>query len=249
MKLDGLSVVVTGGGSGLGAAVCAWFAASGAMVNAVDLKFHGSSPQHIIRNEADVCDEESLSQVFERVSETAGKIDVLVCCAGIAPAQRVLGKAGPHSLESFRRVVDINLNGTFNAVRLAAHGMSRNVPTPDGERGIIIMTASIAAFEGQIGQAAYAASKGGVAAMTLPLARELARDRIRVCTIAPGIFETPMLMGLSQEVRDSLGAMVPFPSRLGRPDEFARLCGHIVENEMINGEVIRLDGAIRMAAK
>jgi NAD(P)-dependent dehydrogenase (short-subunit alcohol dehydrogenase family) len=249
VKLDDLSVIVTGGGSGLGAAVCEEFLASGATVRAVDLKFSEGGSQKVLRHEADVCSESGLSQVFDDIGRDQGKLDVLVCCAGVAPAQRVLGKDGPHSLDAFRRVVDINLNGTFNAVRLAALAMSRNEPGPGGERGVIIMTASVAAFEGQIGQAAYAASKGAVAALTLPLARELARHGIRVCTIAPGIFETPMLMGMPQEVRDSLGAMVPFPSRLGKPGEFAKLCRHIVENEMLNGEVIRLDGAIRMAAK
>ncbi|OWW20642.1 SDR family NAD(P)-dependent oxidoreductase [Noviherbaspirillum denitrificans] len=249
MRLNKLSVVVTGGGSGLGAAVCGTFAAEGATVNAVDLKFSGAAPAGVGRHEANVCSAEGLASVFDGIAKAPGRLDVLVCCAGIAPAQKVVGKEGAHPLDTFSRVIDVNLNGTFNAVRLAAQLMSRNAPGPGGERGVIIMTASVAAYDGRIGQAAYAASKGGVVSMTLPLARELARHGIRICTVAPGIFETPMLMEMPQVVRDALGAMVPFPSRLGRPEEFAGLCRHIVENDMLNGEVIRLDGAIRMAAR
>jgi NAD(P)-dependent dehydrogenase (short-subunit alcohol dehydrogenase family) len=170
-------------------------------------------------------------------------------CAGIAIAERVLGKAGPHPLASFSKVIQVNLIGTFNVIRLAATVMAQNAPTPHGERGVIVNTASVAAFEGQIGQAAYSASKGGVVGMTLPIARELARHGIRVVTIAPGIFDTPLLAGLPEAARQSLGQQVPFPSRLGRPDEFAALVRHIIENEMLNGEVIRLDGALRMAPK
>jgi NAD(P)-dependent dehydrogenase (short-subunit alcohol dehydrogenase family) len=170
-------------------------------------------------------------------------------CAGVAPPERVLGKTGPHSLETFRRVINVNLIGTFNVIRLAAEAMARNEPSPEGERGVVVNTASVAAFEGQIGQAAYSASKAGVAGMTLPIARELARFGIRVMTIAPGIFETPMLAAMTAEVRASLGAQVPFPSRLGKPDEYAALVEHIISNPMLNGGVIRLDGALRMGPK
>ena len=173
----------------------------------------------------------------------------LINCAGVAPSERVVGRAGPHKLESFARTVQINLVGTFNMLRLAAAAMAQSEPDADGERGVIVNTASIAAFDGQIGQAGYAASKGGVVAMTLPIARELARSGIRVVTIAPGIFETPMMAAMSSEVQEALGKSVPFPPRLGRPNEFAQLVGHIIENAYLNGEVIRLDGAIRMAAK
>ncbi|RDW11665.1 SDR family NAD(P)-dependent oxidoreductase, partial [Paracoccus thiocyanatus] len=178
-----------------------------------------------------------------------GRIDVLVNCAGIAPGEKIVGREGPHGLESFARAVQINLVGTFNMLRLAADAMARNTPGEGGERGVIVNTASVAAYDGQIGQAAYAASKGGVAALTLPAARELARHGIRVMTIAPGIFATPMMAGLPPEVQDSLGATVPFPPRLGNPAEYAALLRHIVENQMLNGEVVRLDGALRMAPK
>ena len=178
-----------------------------------------------------------------------GGLHGLVNCAGIASGERVVGRDRPHQLNTFIQVINVNLIGTFNMIRLAAEVMSKGQPNADGERGVIVNTASVAAFDGQIGQAAYAASKGGVVAMTLPVARELARSGIRVMTIAPGIFETPMLLGLPQEVQDSLGKTVPFPSRLGRPAEYAAMVRHIVENAYLNGEVIRLDGAIRMAAK
>jgi NAD(P)-dependent dehydrogenase (short-subunit alcohol dehydrogenase family) len=197
----------------------------------------------------DVTSESSVQQAVDLALKEFGALQVLVNCAGIAPPERVLGKSGPHRLDVFRRVIDVNLTGTFNAIRLAAQAMDRNAPTADGERGVIINTASVAAYDGQIGQAAYSASKAGVAGMTLPIARELARSGIRVMTIAPGIFETPMLRGLPAEVQASLGKQVPFPSRLGRPDEYAQLAAHIVANVMLNGEVIRLDGAIRMAPK
>lgn len=249
MKRQDLSVVVTGGGSGLGAAVCVEFAGRGASVVAADLSFKSPPLPNVAHIVADACSEHDMSSLFARVADSRGRIDVLVCCAGVAPAHRVLGKNGPHDLDAFRRVVEINLTGTFNAVRLAAERMKNNEPDSDGQRGVIVMTASVAAFEGQNGQAAYAASKGAVVAMTLPLARELSRFGIRVCTIAPGIFETPMLLGMPQEVQDSLSAMVPFPQRFGKPAEYALLCRHITENTMLNGEVIRLDGAVRMAAK
>jgi NAD(P)-dependent dehydrogenase (short-subunit alcohol dehydrogenase family) len=179
--------------------------------------------------------------------EKCGGVHVLINCAGIAVIEKVLGKAGPHSLESFQRVINVNLIGTFNAIRLAAAAMAENKPTEAGERGVIINTASIAAFDGQIGQAAYSASKGGIVGMTLPLARDLARYGIRMMTIAPGIFETPLLGELPEPARLSLSQQVPFPSRLGKPAEYAALAKHIVENEMLNGEVVRLDGALRMA--
>jgi NAD(P)-dependent dehydrogenase (short-subunit alcohol dehydrogenase family) len=197
----------------------------------------------------DVGDEASMQRAVDLTLADFGALHVVINCAGIAPPARVLGRNGPHALDLFRRVLEVNLTGTFNAIRLAAGAMQRNAPNAEGERGVIINTASVSAYEGQIGQAAYSASKAGVAGMTLPIARELAQFGIRVMTIAPGIFETPMLRGLSQEVQASLGAQVPFPPRLGRPQEFASLAVHIVENVMLNGEVIRLDGAIRMAPK
>nr|HQV16059.1 SDR family oxidoreductase [Denitromonas sp.] len=178
-----------------------------------------------------------------------GPVTGLVNCAGVAPAEKVVGRDGAHRLDSFAKVVGINLVGTFNMIRLAAEAMSQNAPNAMGERGVIVSTASVAAFDGQIGQAAYAASKGGVVALTLPVARELARSGIRVMTIAPGIMETPMLMGMPAEVQDALGKMVPFPSRMGKPSEYAALVRHIAENSYLNGEVIRLDGSIRMAPK
>src|SRR5690606_26896501 len=188
-------------------------------------------------------------QAMDTAIKMFGAMHGLVNCAGIAPAEKVISKNGPHKLESFARAININLIGVFNMIRLAAEAMSRNTPNSEGERGVLISTASVAAFEGQIGQAAYAASKAGVIGMALPIARELAPLGIRVMTIAPGIFETPMLKGMSQEVQDSLGRSIPFPSRLGRPTEYAQLVRHICENTMLNGETIRLDGAIRMAAR
>jgi NAD(P)-dependent dehydrogenase (short-subunit alcohol dehydrogenase family) len=196
-----------------------------------------------------VCDEAQVSAVIAEAKRRHGGLHGAVNCAGIAPGERVLGKTGPHSLATFQRVINVNLIGTFNVIRLAAEAMAQNEPGADGERGIIVNTASVAAYEGQIGQAAYSASKAGVAGMTLPIARELARFGIRVVTIAPGIFETPMVAAMSSEVQASLGAQVPFPSRLGKPDEYAALVEHIFSNLMLNGEVIRLDGAIRMGPK
>jgi NAD(P)-dependent dehydrogenase (short-subunit alcohol dehydrogenase family) len=197
----------------------------------------------------DVADEASVRAAVRAAVEAFGGLHGAVNCAGIAIAERTLGKSGPHPLEAFNRVILVNLIGTFNVIRLAAAAMAENQPSAGGERGVIVNTASVAAFDGQIGQAAYSASKGGVVGMTLPIARDLARLGIRVMTIAPGIFETPMLAGLPEAARQSLGQQVPFPSRLGRPDEYAALVRQIVENEMLNGEVIRLDGAIRMAPK
>ena len=197
----------------------------------------------------DVTDEASTQAAVDAAVKSFGGLHGLVCCAGVAPGEKVVGKEGPHRLDSFMRGVTINLVGTFNPIRLAADAMSKAAPNEEGERGVIVTTASVAAFDGQIGQATYSASKAGVVGMTLPIARELARYGIRVMSIAPGIFETPMLRGLLQQVQDSLGQMVPFPSRLGRSSEYAQLVKSICENPMLNGEVIRLDGAIRMAAK
>jgi NAD(P)-dependent dehydrogenase (short-subunit alcohol dehydrogenase family) len=197
----------------------------------------------------DVTDEESVQDALDSVVEIFGSLDGVVNCAGIGPAARVVGKKGVHDLGLFTKTVEINLVGTFNVIRFAAVRLAENEPGEDGERGVIINTASVAAYDGQIGQAAYAASKGGVVALTLPVARELASSGIRVVTIAPGIFETPMLAALPEDARASLGKQVPFPPRLGRPEEYAALAKHIVENQMLNGEVIRLDGAIRMAPR
>ena len=247
MRIEGHTFLVAGGGSGLGEATTHLLAESGANVVVADLKGEGL-PENARFVETDVTDERAVQSAVDAALEFEG-LHCAINCAGVAIAQKVLGRERPHPLESFERVVRINLIGTFNVVRLAAEAMSRNEPSQSGERGVLVNTASIAAFDGQIGQAAYAASKGGVVAMTLPLARELARSGIRVTSIAPGIFDTPMLAGLPEDARESLGRQVPFPSRLGKPEEYAALVGHIVENEMLNGEVIRLDGAIRMAAR
>lgn len=255
MRIENSVFVVTGGGSGLGLATAQSLLASGGKVVLVDI----NAEQGAARSEelganarfakADISREDDARQAIAVALEAFGAIHGLISCAGVAPAEKVLGRNGVHGLDSFARAININLVGTFNMLRLAAEAMEKNQPDAGGERGVIINTASVAAFDGQIGQAAYSASKSGVVGMTLPIARELARYGIRVMTIAPGIFETPMMAGMPQEVRDSLGASVPFPSRLGRPDEFAALARHIVENSMLNGETIRLDGAIRMAAK
>jgi len=238
--------LVAGGGSGLGAGTANMLATSGARVLVADLE--GESPEGGRFVETDVTDESSVRAAVETALEL-GELRGAVNCAGVASAEKVLGKEGPHALESFAKVVRVNLIGTFNVVRLAAEAMVRNEPTEGGERGVIVNTASVAAFDGQIGQVAYAASKGGVVSMTLPVARELARSGVRVMTIAPGIFDTPMMAGLPEDARESLGKQVPFPSRLGKPEEYAELVRHIVQNEMLNGEVIRLDGAIRMAPR
>ena len=246
---------MTGGGSGLGAATARLLAGSGANVLIADVD-EGSGEQtaseigdgaRSVRT--DVTDEGSVRAALDAAQDAFGSLDGVVNYAGIAPAARVVGRKGVHDLGLFTRVVQVNLVGTFNVIRLAAARLAENEPDEGGERGVIVNTASVAAYEGQIGQAAYAASKGGVAALTLPIARELASSGIRVVTIAPGIFETPMLAALPKDARDSLGKQVPFPPRLGKPEEYAALVGHIVENGMLNGEVIRLDGAIRMAPK
>ncbi len=255
MQIAGKTGLVTDGASGLGAAVARMLVAHGANVVLADVNADaGAAMVAELGTQArfarcDVTDEAEARAAVTMARETFGQLDILANCAGVAPGEKVLGKDGPHALGSFARAIGINLIGTFNMLRLAAEAMALNSPDAGGERGVIVNTASIAAFDGQIGQAAYAASKGGVAALTLPVARELARSGIRCMTIAPGIFSTPMLEGLPQAVQDSLGAAVPFPSRLGCPEEYAALLRHIVENPMLNGEVIRLDGALRMAPR
>lgn len=247
--------IVTGGASGLGAGVARLLAEQGGKVVVADLNRTagaalaaelGPSVRFV---ETNVADEASAAACVAAAQEVFGAVHGLVNCAGVVVGEKTVGKEGPHRLESFRRVIEVNLVGTFNMIRLAAAAMAGNAPNAEGERGVIVNTASVAAFDGQIGQAAYAASKGGIVAMTLPIARDLARNGIRVMTIAPGIFETPMMAGMAPEVQESLGKMVPFPPRLGRPAEFAALVAQIVENPYLNGEVIRLDGAIRMQAK
>ena len=246
MDIAGHTFLVTGGGSGLGLATARMLAGAGAHVVAADLRGEPGPNTRFV--ETDVTDEASVAAAVEAALES-GPLYGVVNCAGVAIAQKALGRDGPHSLDSFVKVIQVNLVGTFNVIRLAAAAMVGNEPDAQGGRGVIVNTASVAAFDGQIGQAAYAASKGGVASMTLPLAREFARVGIRVATIAPGLFDTPMMAGLPEEARRSLGDQVPFPSRLGRPEEYAALVRHIVENDLINGEVIRLDGAIRMAPR
>lgn len=256
MDLKGLGAVVTGGGSGLGEATARAFAAKGAQVAILDLaRSNGAAIAKELGGksffvECDVTSGEQAAAAIDKAVSTFGAVHVLVNCAGIGTPGKVLGKNNvPLELENFRRVVEINLIGTFNVTRLAAAKMVTNEPNNEGERGVIINTASVAAFDGQIGQPAYSASKGGVVGMTLPIARELAQAGVRCVTIAPGIFETPMLMGLPESARKSLGASVPFPARLGRPDEYASLASYIVEMPMLNGETIRLDGSIRMAPR
>ncbi|HSS26753.1 MAG TPA: 3-hydroxyacyl-CoA dehydrogenase [Usitatibacter sp.] len=249
MQIKDHAFLVTGGGSGLGAATAAMLASHGGKVVVADVNEPKELPKGARFVKADVTDEASMQAAVDQCVSGFGAIHGLVNCAGVAPGERVVGKNGPHALASFERAVKINLIGTFNAIRLAAAKMSVQQALASGERGVIVNTSSVASMDGQIGQAAYAASKAGVNGMTLPVARELAKFGIRVMTIAPGIFDTPMLRGMSDEIRASLGAQVPFPSRLGTPEEYAELVRHIVENEMLNGEVIRLDGAIRMAPK
>jgi NAD(P)-dependent dehydrogenase (short-subunit alcohol dehydrogenase family) len=246
---------VTGGGSGLGAACVREFATAGANIVLADINAETGEAltaelgEQVVFAKTDVTDEESVKAALAIAKERFGGLHVAINCAGIGTAERVLGKTGPHSLASFSRVISVNLIGTFNVSRLAAALIAEGQPNESGERGVIINTASIAAFDGQIGQAAYSASKGGIVGMTLPLARDLARHGIRVVTIAPGIFDTPLLAGLPEPARASLGQQVPFPPRLGRPSEYAALAHHIVVNEMLNGEVIRLDGGLRMSAQ
>lgn len=255
MEVARHTFLVSGGGSGLGAACVRMLASAGANVVIADVNRAagealaaelGATTRFVA---TDVTDEASVSQAVDVARQSFGALHGSVQCAGVALAEKVLGKAGPNPLERFTRVIQINLIGTYNVIRLAADAMARNTPSTTGERGVIVNTASVAAFDGQIGQAAYAASKGGVVSLTLPLAREFARIGVRVVTIAPGIFDTPLLAGLPDAARQSLAEQVPFPPRLGRPDEFAALVRHVIENEMLNGEVIRLDGALRMGPK
>ncbi len=252
MEIRDQVFIVTGGASGLGAGTARTLAEAGGKVVIADLnEAAGTALAQELDGRFVRCDvtSEADGQAVVEAATSLGTLRGLVNCAGIATASRTVGKTGPHPLDQFARVININLIGTFNMIRLAATAMAGNTPNAGGERGVIINTASVAAFDGQIGQAAYAASKGGVVAMTLAIARDLSRDGIRVMTIAPGIFETPMLLGMPAEVQDALGKMVPFPPRLGKPSEYAQLARAIVENPMLNGETIRLDGAIRMQPK
>jgi len=256
MQIEGLGAVVTGGGSGLGEATARALAAAGARVGLLDLgRSRGAAVAKEIGGgalflEADVTNQEEGGAALDRAVAAFGNLSVAINCAGIGMAGRTLGKGNqPFDLGLFRRTVEVNLIGTFNVIRLVAARMVGNEPNEEGERGVIVNTASVAAFDGQIGQCAYSASKGGVVGMTLPIARDLARSGIRVMTIAPGLFATPMLMGLPEPARAALGASVPFPPRLGEPHEYAQLACQIVQNPMLNGEVIRLDGALRMAPK
>ncbi|MEW9900093.1 3-hydroxyacyl-CoA dehydrogenase [Chitinivorax sp. PXF-14] len=255
MNPSGKGFLIAGGGSGLGAATARMLVAQGTKViiadwnNAAGSVLAAELGENARFIKTDVSDEAMVAAAVNECVTAFGSLWGAVNCAGIATGEKVVGKEGPHSLERFSRTIQVNLIGTFNVVRLAAEAMTHNPPGTDGERGVIINTASVAAFDGQVGQAAYAASKAGVVGMTLPIARELARHGIRIMTIAPGLFDTPMMAGLPEEVRTSLGQQVPFPSRLGHPEEYAALARHIIENSMLNGEVIRLDGAIRMAAR
>jgi NAD(P)-dependent dehydrogenase (short-subunit alcohol dehydrogenase family) len=255
MQIANHVFLVTGGSSGLGAATVRNLVAGGGRVIIADI--NQEAGQKLATElgdvaafvECNVVDEAQVQSAVDTAVQRFGKLDGAINCAGVATGERVVGKNGAHSLAGFERTIRINLIGSFNVVRLAANQMSKQAPEATGERGVLINTASVAAFDGQIGQAAYAASKAGIVGMTLPIARELAKTGIRIMTIAPGIFDTPMLQGMSDEIRASLAAQVPFPSRLGRPEEYAQLVRHIIENEMLNGEVIRLDGAIRMTPK
>ncbi len=255
MQIQNSTFVVTGGSSGLGEATVEMIVAAGG--NAVIADVNKAAGEALAAKlgkqarfaECDVTSEEHAKRTIETARQAFGGLQGLVNCAGVGVPAKVLGKDGPHPLDRFTKIVGINLIGTFNMIRLAAEAMAAGTPNEAGERGVIVNTASVAAYDGQIGQPAYAASKAGVVGMTLPIARELARFGIRVCTIAPGLFETPMMAGLPPEAQASLAQQVPFPSRLGRPREFAQLVRQIAENEMLNGETIRLDGAIRMAAK
>ena len=252
MEIQGKVFIVTGAASGLGEGTARRLAALGGKVVLADMQEDkGQAVARDIGGTFVRCDvsSEADGQAAVAQAQALGKLMGLVNCAGIAPAEKTVGKNGAHSLALFQKTLTVNLLGSFNMIRLAAAAMAHNEPETTGERGVLISTASVAAYDGQIGQAAYAASKGGVVGMTLPIARDLARNGIRNMTIAPGIFGTPMLFGMPQEVQDALAATVPFPSRLGRPEDYAKLVQHILENDMLNGEVIRLDGAIRLAPK
>jgi NAD(P)-dependent dehydrogenase (short-subunit alcohol dehydrogenase family) len=253
MDIKGHSAIVTGGASGLGAACAQMLAGAGAKVACLDVNLDGAKAvADKIGGVAVRCDVANAEQAAAALAQARGEIGtarIVIHCAGVGPAKRIVGRDGPMPLEDYARVININLIGTFNIMRLAAADMQKVEPLADGERGVIVTTASVAAFEGQIGQAAYASSKGGVAALTMPAAREFAQFGIRVNSIAPGIFHTPMLFALPEEAQKSLAASVPFPKLLGRPEQFAALTRHIVENTYLNGEVIRLDGALRMAPR
>lgn len=255
MQVSGSVFIVTGGSSGLGEATVRRFHDGGARIVIADVASERGEAiarelgERVCFRRTDVASEADATATVQFAVEKFGAVHGLVNCAGIGPAERVLGKNGPHRLETFTKCIQVNLIGTFNMTRLAAAAMERNAPAASSERGVIVNTASIAAYEGQIGQAAYSASKAGIVGMTLPIARELARAGIRICTIAPGLFLTPMMGSLPQEIQESLGKATPFPARLGRPEEYAQLAQHIVENEMLNGETIRLDGAVRLTAK
>jgi NAD(P)-dependent dehydrogenase (short-subunit alcohol dehydrogenase family) len=255
VEIQNRTFLISGGGSGLGAATALLLSSNGAKVVIADVNSEKGEALaaeiggHALFVKTDVTDEESVKNAVGAAISRFGSLHGAVNCAGIGVAEKTIGKEGPHSLAAFKRVIEVNLIGTFNVIRLAAVQMAQQVPAPNGERGVIVNTASVAAFDGQIGQAAYSASKGGIVGMTLPIARDLARDGIRVVTIAPGLFDTPLLAGLPEKMRQALGTQVPFPARLGRPSEYAALAKHIIENEMLNGEVIRLDGALRMPPK
>ena len=252
MDISGKVFIVTGGASGLGEGTARMLASRGGKVVIADMQVEkGEAVAREIGGVFVPCDvsQEADGQAAVAAALKLGKLVGLINCAGVAPAEKTVGKNGAHPLAAFERTLRINLLGSFNMIRLAAEAMSKNEPESTGERGVLISTASVAAYDGQIGQAAYSASKGGVVGMTLPIARDLARNGIRNMTIAPGIFGTPMLFGMPQEVQDALAASVPFPSRLGTPQDYARLAKHIIENDMLNGEVIRLDGAIRLAPR
>jgi NAD(P)-dependent dehydrogenase (short-subunit alcohol dehydrogenase family) len=252
MEIANKVFIVTGGASGLGEGTARMLANNGGKVVVADMQADkGQAVADAIGGAFVRCDvsNEADGQAVVARALSLGKLMGLVNCAGIAPAEKTVGKNGAHQLDAFVRCINVNLVGSFNMIRLAAQAMSQNAPEPTGERGVLISTASVAAYDGQMGQAAYSASKGGIVGMTLPIARDLARNGIRNMTIAPGIFGTPMLFGMPQEVQDALAASVPFPSRLGTPQDYAKLAQHIIENDMLNGEVIRLDGAIRLAPR
>ena len=255
MQVKDCIAVVTGGGSGLGEATVRNLASGGGRVTIFDVAADRGEAlakelgDNVIFANTDITSEESTQAGIKKAMDAFGGINVAVNCAGVGLAQKILGKKGPMSLDHFNKVLQVNLVGTVNVIRLAVEQMVKNTPNEEGEKGVIVNTGSAAATDGQVGQPAYSASKAGVNGMTLPIARECAEYGIRVCTINPGIFDTPMLATLPENVRDALGKMVPFPQRLGRPSEYAKLVQHIIENTMLNGEVIRLDGAIRMAAK